>query len=617
MLFDDLKKYLTVKREDSLSNFISDQSLEAAVAQLQQKLAFILALAILVVPGIANAQQTETAAAKSDVQSHVSKIDGLLKTYHEYGQFNGAVLVAEKGEPILRQGYGNANMEWDIPNSPDTKFRIGSVTKQFTAALILQLVEEGKVKLDEPITTYLTDYRKDTGDEVTVHHLLCHTSGVPSYTTPDFFANHSRDSYDLDEFIKRFASGDLEFKPGTKYVYSNSGYHLLGAIVEKASGKTYAEALQDGILTPIGMSDSGYDVSATVLKNRAQGYSRTPNGYINANYLDMGIPYSAGSMYSTVDDLFKWDRALRTNTVLNAASKKLMFTPNLRNYGYGVDIGKHRLGSADKTTKLIQHGGGINGFNCLLTSVVDQNHCVVVLDNVGMGNHHGKITAAIINILNDLPFEGPRKSLADELQKTATEQGGKAVVARYRKLKTEQPDTFDFGNEEALNGLGYYLVSLDKMEDAIEVLKLNVEIFPESFNPYDSLGEAYLGNDQRDLALLNYKKSVELNPENQGGLLAIKKIEGTAVKVDADKLAEYVGKYELRPGLVITITVKDGALMGQPTGQETAVLESVSDDAFLVPSVKANVKFTRGQDDKVTGMTLKQGGQELEGKRIE
>ena len=587
------------------------------MAQLLTKLSLWLAISLLTTEIAQQVEAQELATDGSAAQIHVSEIDELLEKYHEYGQFNGTVLVAEKGKSIFRKGFGMANMEWDIPNSPETIFRIGSVTKQFTAALILQLVEEEKIKLDEPITTYLTEYRKDTGDKVTVHHLLCHTSGVPSYTTREFFAKNSRDSYELNDFVKRFASRDLEFEPGAEYRYSNSGYHLLGAIIEKATGKTYAEALQERILTPIEMADSGFDVSATILKNRAQGYVRTLDGYINADYLDMGIPYSAGSMYSTVDDLFKWDRALRDNKVLKPATKKLMFTSNLRNYGYGVDVDEHEIGETGETTRLIHHGGGINGFNCHLARVVDQNHFIVILDNVGLGQYHGSMTASIINILNDQPFEGPKKSLADELHKTATEKEGTAVVARYRSLKNAHLGTYDFGNEEALNGLGYHLISLDKIEDAIEVLKLNVEMFPESFNTYDSLGEAYMMNDQKELALANYKKSVEINPENEGGMLAIKKIEGTEIKVDAAMLAACVGKYELRPGMFITITMEDGALIGQPEGQEKVRLKTVSEDTFFVPGVKANVKFLKDESGKVTGIALKQGEQAMQGKKIE
>src|SRR5688572_12291329 len=198
-------------------------------------------------------------ATSALAQQSVQKIDGLLKQYNEYGQLNGSVLVAENGKIIYKKGYGMANMEWAIPNQPDTKFRIASITKQFTAALILQLVEEGKIKLDGKITDYLTDYRKDTGDKVTIHQLLNHTSGIPDYK------NVTSNPYSAVDFVKKHVSGDLEFEPGSKYKYNNGGYSILGAIIEKVTGKSYETVLQERILKPLGMTNSGYAHHSTLL----------------------------------------------------------------------------------------------------------------------------------------------------------------------------------------------------------------------------------------------------------------------------------------------------------------------------------------------------------------
>ncbi len=341
-------------------------------------------------------------------QDNARKIDDLLKNYYDYGQFNGSVLVAEKGKFVYKKGFGMANMEWAIPNQPDTKFRIGSVTKQFTAALILQLAEEGKVKLDGKLGDYLPDYRKDTGGKITVHQLLNHTSGIPSYTgQPDFFANVSRNPYSVADFVKKHASGELEFEPGSKFSYNNSGYFLLGAIVEKVTGKSYETVLKERIFEPLGMSNTGYDNHAPLLQKRASGYQKTPGGYVNAAYLDMSLPYAAGSLYSTVEDLYKWDQALYENKILSAESKTKMFTPGLSNYGYGFGISDRPIGKTDQKTKVIQHGGGINGFNSLLTRLVDKQQTIILLDNVGLGRYQGNITGSIINILNGQPFDAP------------------------------------------------------------------------------------------------------------------------------------------------------------------------------------------------------------------
>ena len=268
-------------------------------------------------------------------QDKAAKIQEVLSLAHKYRQFNGTALVAENGKVIHKQGYGLANMEWNIPNTPDTRFRLGSITKQFTAALTLQLIEQGKLKLDGKISDYLPDYRKDIGQKVTIHHLLTHTSGIPSYTSqPGFFENVSRNPYKVADFVTKYASGDLEFEPGSKHVYNNSGYFLLGAIIESVTGKTYEQALKENILDPAGMKNTGYDHHNPLIPKRAAGYRKTGDGYENALYLDMTIPYAAGAMYSTVEDLFLWDQALYTDKLLSAQSKELMFKPFLQDYAY-------------------------------------------------------------------------------------------------------------------------------------------------------------------------------------------------------------------------------------------------------------------------------------------
>ncbi len=268
-----------------------------------------------------------------------AKIQEVLSTAHKHRLFNGTALVAENGKIIYKSAFGMANMEWAIPNTPDTKFRLASITKQFTAALTLQLVEQGKLKIDGKITDYLPDYRKDVGDKVTIHHLLTHTSGIPSYTSqPGFFENVSRNPYKVADFVKKYTSGELEFEPGSKYSYNNSGYFLLGAIIEKVTGKTYEQALKEYILDPAGMKNSGYDRHDTLISKRAAAYAKTENGYNNAAYLDMSIPYAAGSLYSTVDDLYLWDQALYADKLLSAASKELMYKPFLDNYAYGWNV---------------------------------------------------------------------------------------------------------------------------------------------------------------------------------------------------------------------------------------------------------------------------------------
>ena len=494
-------------------------------------------------------------------QSKANKIDNLVSLYQKYGQFNGSVLVADNGKVLYEKGFGMANMEWNIPNAPDTRFRLGSITKQFTATLILQLVEQGKIKLDGKLSDYLPDYRKDTGAKVTIHNLLSHTSGIPSYTSlPGFFQNVSRNPFTIDEFIKKYASGDLDFEPGTKFVYDNSGYFLLGAIIERVAGKPYEQVLKENIFDPVGMKNSGYDHWGTIINKRANGYSRTPRGYQNAAYLDMSIPYAAGSLYSTADDLYLWDQALYGEKILSAKSKELMFKPNLNNYGYGFVITKATLAPPTKlAVPVIQHNGGINGFSTVIVRMPTDKRLIVLLDNAEDGQHLGDITLGIMSILYDQPVDNPRRSIAETVMNTISERDVASAIAQYHELKVgKTASEYNFAETE-LNQLGYQLLQLKKVTDAIEIFKLNLEMYPQSANAYDSLGEGYMVHGDKEPSIAAYKKSLELDPKNTNATAKLAELTGERreVKVDPKILDSYAGEYEVAPTFIIKITSED------------------------------------------------------------
>jgi CubicO group peptidase (beta-lactamase class C family) len=320
-------------------------------------------------------------------QDRALALDALLTSYHSAGVFNGAALVSENGKVVFKKGFGLADFEWNVPNTSDTKFRIGSITKQFTATLVMQLVEEGKLSLDATLTSVLPYYRRDTGSRVTVHHLLTHGSGIPSYTDlPNFFRDVSRNPYGVREFIETYCSGDLEFEPGAKFHYTNSGYFLLGAIIEQVTGKPYEQVLRERIFDPLGMKGSGYDLSRPILEKRARGYEQGPSGMRNADYLDMHLPYAAGALYSTVEDLYLWDQALHGEKVLPVKAKERMFTTVLGNYGYGWTIQQRPVGPSKGERLIVGHVGGINGFNTLITRVLADRHLVVLFNNTGSTN---------------------------------------------------------------------------------------------------------------------------------------------------------------------------------------------------------------------------------------
>lgn len=438
------------------------------------------------------------------------KIGRLLKRYHKNGQLNGSILVAEHGKVIYTKGFGFANREWDIPNRPDTKFRLASITKQFTATLILQLVEEGNLRLDGTLSDYLPNYRKDTGERITIHHLLTHTSGIPSYTgLPGFMQKEVRNVYEIDEFVEKFCSGDLEFEPGSNFRYNNSGYFLLGVILEAVTGKSYEELLHERIFEPLGMKNSGYDHHKTILKNRAAGYSKTLVGYENAPFLEMATPYSAGALYSTVEDLYLWDQALYTDKLLSAKYRDLMFTPNLNDYGYGWRVENIHLGDG-REVSAISHNGGMFGFNTRIVRMIEDNHLIVLLRNAP-GANLNRITQNITAILYDEPFEPIKLSAAEIIAKTMLDSGIQEGLAQYRNLKQYHHDKYEF-SEGSFNGIGYQLLGMKRHAEAIAILRLNVEAYPQSANTYDSLAEAYMVSGDKQLARQFYTRVLEKLP---------------------------------------------------------------------------------------------------------
>ncbi len=336
-------------------------------------------------------------AADKDV---AALMDAYLAACHKLDRFSGSVLIAHKGKIVLSKGYGMANYELGVPNSPETRFRLGSVTKQFTAMAILQLEERGKLKVTDTVKSIFPDY--PGGEKITIHHLLTHTSGIPNFTdSPDYFKTQTLPSPVL-QTVERFKNLPLDFAPGERMSYSNSGYVLLGAIIEKVTGGTYEEFVRENIFRPLGMEGSGYDHTETIIKNRASGYEFPADKLANASYIDMSIPHAAGALYSTVEDLYKWDRALYTDKLLSPAARTRLFTPFKGTYAYGWSIGSF---AGHKT---IGHGGGINGFTTDIIRFPDDDACVIVLNNFATG-FTDAISAALAGYLFGQAVEMPKE----------------------------------------------------------------------------------------------------------------------------------------------------------------------------------------------------------------
>lgn len=324
--------------------------------------------------------------------NQVSRMDQIVRSSVDDKQFMGSILVVQNGQVILDKGYGYANIEWQIPNSPTTKFRLGSVTKQFTAVSILLLEEQGKLKISDLVHKYMPDAPAAWAN-ITIHHLLTHASGIPNYTNFPDFAAMTTSPKTPQQLLELFRNKPLDFQPGSGYVYNNSGYVLLGYLIEKISGQSYQDFVVTNLLKPLSMNDSGYDSHSEIIVQRASGYIKAATEFHNADYLDMSIPYAAGSLYSTTHDLHKWVENLFTEKVISLTSLKKMITPNANDYGFGVIIQP-----VDGST-VIMHGGGINGFNTMLLHSPEDRLTVIILANLnGIGFVPGDLVTKLVTV---------------------------------------------------------------------------------------------------------------------------------------------------------------------------------------------------------------------------
>ena len=357
--------------------------------------------------GVGFGQGTDEAAVKA-------RLEQVAQSYTAGNAYMGTVLVVDGDKVLLDKGYGMADLGWGNANAPDVKFHLGSLTKQFTAALVLLLQEDGKLKIDDPVSKYLPDAPK-TWEKITLAELLGHTSGIPNFTDTKEFGVWRMSPHTVDEELAFFKDKPLDFEPGSKFAYSNSNFEVLGAVIEKVSGKKYVDMLQERILTPLGMKDSGLDTDELILPRRAQGYMQGKDGLVLARSESMTVPWAAGSMYSTTGDLLKWEHGLFGGKVLNADSLKAMTTPGKGNYGLGVFI-------SDKDgVKVVDHGGGIEGFNTHLAYVPEKRIAIVVLGNVN-GGAPGQMGGQLLDVVLGKPvtLASERKAVPipkDELAK--------------------------------------------------------------------------------------------------------------------------------------------------------------------------------------------------------
>ena len=495
--------------------------------------------------------------------------------------FMGAVLVARGDDVLINEGYGLANLEWGIANTPDTKFRIGSITKQFTAASVLILEERGVLDVDDPVSAYIEDAPESWSD-ITIFHLLTHSAGLPNYTGLPGYGETMSQPSSASETVAGFRDLDLEFEPGAEMRYSNSGYVLLGHMIEVVTGTSYEEFVRSNIFEPLGMDDSGYDSNSQIISNRAAGYSPSPDGPVNARFLHMSRPHAAGGLYSTSVDLMKWNRGLFGGELLSEASLDRMVTPYLNDYAFGVIVIEDSGGRT-----LIQHGGGIPGFNTTLRYYPGSEITVAALANIN-GNAPGEIAASLGAYVH-----GEEVVLTSERQEIEVDADVLADYVGIYRLSPQARMTIT-------------------LEDGQLVSQVSgqgkVPIFPESETRFF----VRIVDAQIDFArdstgavshLVLHQGGRDVTAPRTGNEVGVR----TEIELAADVLAQYVGVYELAPGFDLTLRVDGGQVTAQATGQGAFPIYAEAEDRFFARVVDIEIEFVRDAGGEVSGLVLQQG----------
>jgi CubicO group peptidase (beta-lactamase class C family) len=332
----------------------------------------------------------------------VDRMENYLNASHRVWNFHGSVVVARKGEVLLKKGVGMANAEKETRITPSTKFMIGSITKTFTAAAVMQLEERGLLSLNDPVTKHIPDYPDEAGEKITIHHLLSHTSGIPDIAANALHLGDTTKSRAPRDLIRLFQDEPLEFEPGENSRYSSSGYVLLGLIIEKVSGQTYYDYVRDHIFSSLNMNASGYCEDYHNHPGFAAGYIEASDGsLVSAPYIHPSLGYAAGGLYSTVEDMLKWDQALYSTKILSRSSLEKMLDPVKQTYGYGWMV-METWGRKD-----ICHGGGTPGFNAWIERWVDDEVFTAVFSNNAWAPA-GEIGRTLAAILFNQKYEIPR-----------------------------------------------------------------------------------------------------------------------------------------------------------------------------------------------------------------
>ena len=458
-------------------------------------------------------------------QTKKDKLNEIMKTYHAYNMFDGSVLVAENGKVIYKAAFGLANREWGIPNTTDTKFMIGSVSKPLTAVLMLIQVQKGLISLDKTIADYLPEFVGKPAAKATIRQLLNHTSGIPNYDIiKDFFPRISRQNFTREEYVKVYIDSALAFEPGTKNYYSSWGYFTLGYIMEKVTGKSYSQLMKEDIFDKLGMSNSGSYFHTQIVKKRATGYDYSFGGYSSSDFRDQSNTMGTGDIYSTVDDIFKFHLALTNNTLLNKELTEEMFTPGIRpaQYGYGWFNKMFKYTPTDSVASNF-HLGMTDGFLSFVRRIPSTNSLIVILCNSSPTDFFG-ITGNLAKVLYNKPVD-LKQPVHKALEIIIKEKGVLKAVEEYKKMKADSSHFYI--DWISMNFLADQLRLLKRYEDARIIAENNTLEFPKYDLIMVTMGNIYLALNRKIDAITYYKKAIAIYPENEEAKNRLKELEAS------------------------------------------------------------------------------------------
>ena len=573
--------------------------------------------------------QKQTNEIEQFVRELDQKISQLLNDFIVPGT---AIAIIENGEIILQKGYGYSNIDKGIEVTNTTGFNIGSISKTVAAWGVMKLVQEGKIELDAPAEKYLTRWHlpesEFESDKVTIRRLLSHTAGLSLHGYPGWSPKDDLPTIEESLDGKNNGPGRVEIimEPGTKWKYSGGGFSMLQLIIEEVTGQKFEDYMQTEILNPLGMTNSSYTIDEKILN----ATSLEHNGFGEVIDFELFTAQAAAGLHTTINDFTKFAQAsLYANTnnqqqILSASYLQQMMEPAPASdgrYGLGYQIDSIR----GTSVTLAGHGGANSGWHAFLRVNPVTNDGFIMITNGGAGHNvyrqiycdwiYWKTGESMGNRCNIVP------SIANKLKSIVDSEGIANIESQYVALKKNEADKYNF-SENQLNQLGYYYLGNNKVDFAMAIFKINVAAFPASSNVYDSYGEALLKHGDKEKAIENYLKSVELNPANEGGIKVLKDLGVNTdslfkeIIVDEKILQSYIGKYELAPEFIITILKDGGQLKAQATGQGEFEIYPRSENVFYLKVVEAQVTFNIDEDGKVVSMTLQQGGQERTGLKL-